>query len=122
MGKKMAEELIAELRELMPKTDMKSLKRANEIAEWFKNHPEDKEANEVFLGYMNTHGVDDIELGVRNMRKQVIAEQLESRIIHTNNHKIVDYDAVLDAEFGKEGTPEREAAEKAAYEFYFGQR
>lgn len=77
MGKKMAEELIAELRELMPKTDMKSLKRANEIAEWFKNHPEDKEANEVFLEYMNTNGVDDIELGVRNMRKQVIAEQLE---------------------------------------------
>lgn len=42
--------------------------------------------------------------------------------MHKNNHKIVDYDAVLDAEFGKEGTPEREAAEKAAYEFYFGKK
>ena len=25
--------------------------------------------------------------------------------MQTNNHKIVDYDAVLDAKFGKEGTP-----------------
>ena len=25
----------------------------------------------------------------------------------TNNHKIVDYDAVLDAKFGKEGTPHK---------------
>ena len=41
--------------------------------------------------------------------------------MHTNNHKIVDYDAVLDAEFGKEGTPERAAAEEAAYAFYSGQ-
>ena len=27
--------------------------------------------------------------------------------MQTNNHKIVDYDLVLDAKFGKEGTPER---------------
>lgn len=40
--------------------------------------------------------------------------------MHTDNHKIVDYDAVLDAEFGKEGTPERAAAEEAAYAFYSG--
>ena len=39
----------------------------------------------------------------------------------TNNHKIVDYDAVLDAKFGKEGTPERARAEGAAYSFYSGQ-
>ena len=39
----------------------------------------------------------------------------------TNNHKIVDYDAVLDAKFGKEGTPERARAEEAAYSFYSGQ-
>ena len=25
--------------------------------------------------------------------------------MQTSNHKIVDYDAVLDAKFGKEGTP-----------------
>ena len=36
----------------------------------------------------------------------------------TNNHKIVDYDAVLDAKFGKEGTPERARAEEAAYSIY----
>jgi len=41
--------------------------------------------------------------------------------MQTNNHKIVDYDAVLDAEFGKEGTPERAQAEEAAYNFYSGQ-
>ena len=33
--------------------------------------------------------------------------------MQTNNHKIVDYDAVLDAKFGKEGTPERARAEEA---------
>ena len=41
--------------------------------------------------------------------------------MQTNNHKIVDYDAVLDAKFGKEGTPERARAEEAAYSFYSGQ-
>lgn len=35
--------------------------------------------------------------------------------------KIVDYDAVLDAKFGAEGTPERARAEEAAYSFYSGQ-
>ena len=38
--------------------------------------------------------------------------------METNNHKIVDYDAVLDAKFGKEGTPERAKAENDAYAFY----
>ena len=33
--------------------------------------------------------------------------------MQTNNHKIVDYDAVLDAKFGKDGTPERARAEEA---------
>ena len=41
--------------------------------------------------------------------------------MQTNNHKIVDYDAVLDAKFGKEGIPERAHAEEAAYSFYSGQ-
>ena len=41
--------------------------------------------------------------------------------MQTNNHKIVDYDAVLDAKFGKEGTPERARAEEKAYSFYSGQ-
>ncbi|MDR3272286.1 MAG: helix-turn-helix domain-containing protein [Flavobacteriaceae bacterium] len=39
----------------------------------------------------------------------------------TNNHKIVDYDAVLDAKFGKEGTPSRIEAEEKAFAFYTGQ-
>ncbi len=39
----------------------------------------------------------------------------------TNNHKLVDFDAVLDAKFGKEGTAERAAAEDAAYAYYSGQ-
>lgn len=41
--------------------------------------------------------------------------------MQTNNHIIVDYDAVLDAKFGKEGTPERAHAEEAAYSIYSGQ-
>ena len=40
--------------------------------------------------------------------------------METNNHKIVDYDAVLDAKFGKEGSPERLQAENRAYAFYSG--
>lgn len=30
--------------------------------------------------------------------------------MQTNNHKIADYDLVLDKKFGKEGTPERALA------------
>ena len=41
--------------------------------------------------------------------------------MQTNNHKIVDYDAVLDAKFGAEGTSERVRAEEEAYAFYSGQ-
>ena len=41
--------------------------------------------------------------------------------METNNHKIVDYDEVLDTEFGKEGTPERAKAEEEAYAFYTSQ-
>ena len=41
--------------------------------------------------------------------------------METNNHKIVDYDVVLDAKFGKEGTPERRAAEDRANAFFTGQ-
>ncbi|ADV42340.1 helix-turn-helix transcriptional regulator [Bacteroides helcogenes] len=41
--------------------------------------------------------------------------------MRTNNHQIVDYDVVLDAKFGKEGTPQRIQAEEDAYNFYTGQ-
>lgn len=41
--------------------------------------------------------------------------------MQTNNHKIVDYDAVLDAKFGKEGTPSRIEAEEKALAFFTGQ-
>lgn len=41
--------------------------------------------------------------------------------METNNHQIVDYDVVLDATFGKEGTPERIKAEEDAYAFYTAQ-
>ena len=40
---------------------------------------------------------------------------------HVNDHQIRDYDAVLDAEFGAPGTPERLEAEDQAYAFYSGQ-
>lgn len=41
--------------------------------------------------------------------------------METNNHQIVDYDVVLDAKFGKEGSPERAKAEDDAYAFYASQ-
>lgn len=41
--------------------------------------------------------------------------------MQTNNHKIVDYDEVLDTKFGKEGTTERLEAENKAYAFFTGQ-
>lgn len=41
--------------------------------------------------------------------------------MQTNDHVIRDYDAVLDAEFGKPGTPQRIRAVEAAYSFYTGQ-
>ena len=41
--------------------------------------------------------------------------------MQTNNHKIVDYDAVLDAKFGSKGTESRADAEEKAYAFYTGQ-
>ena len=41
--------------------------------------------------------------------------------METNNHQIVDYDAVLDSKFGKPGTPERRKAEDDAYAFYTSQ-
>jgi DNA-binding XRE family transcriptional regulator len=40
--------------------------------------------------------------------------------MQTNNHKIVDYDAVLDAKFGKIGTISRTVAEEKAFAFYTG--
>lgn len=41
--------------------------------------------------------------------------------MQTNNHKVVDYDAVLDAKFGAEGTESRIDAEEKALAFYNGQ-
>ena len=41
--------------------------------------------------------------------------------MQTNNHKIVDYDAVLDSKFGKRGTEQRAKSEEEAYAFYSGQ-
>ncbi|SES65202.1 helix-turn-helix domain-containing protein [Prevotella sp. kh1p2] len=41
--------------------------------------------------------------------------------MQTNNHKIEDYDLVLDAKYGKEGTPQREKFEEDARAFYASQ-
>ena len=41
--------------------------------------------------------------------------------MQTNNHQLVDYDAVLDAKFGAKGTASRLEAEEKAYAFYTGQ-
>ena len=41
--------------------------------------------------------------------------------MQTNNHQIKDYDLVLDAKFGKEGSPERAKHEETAKAFYAAQ-
>lgn len=41
--------------------------------------------------------------------------------MQTNDHKVRDYDVILDTEFGKPGTPERAKAIENAYSFYSGQ-
>jgi ribosome-binding protein aMBF1 (putative translation factor) len=41
--------------------------------------------------------------------------------MHKNDHQIRDYDAVLDAKYGKVGTSERAKFEEAAYSFYTSQ-
>lgn len=41
--------------------------------------------------------------------------------MQTNNHQLVDYDAVLDAKFGAKGKASRLEAEEKAYAFYTGQ-
>lgn len=40
--------------------------------------------------------------------------------MNTNEQMIQDYDAVLDARYGKEGTPERVQFEEEAYAYYTG--
>jgi hypothetical protein len=44
-------------------------------------------------------------------RRNGKALQVRRHTMQTNNHKIEDYDAVLDAKFGKSGTPLRVEAE-----------
>lgn len=41
--------------------------------------------------------------------------------MQTNNHKIEDYDSVLDARYGEEGTPRRARFEEEARAFYASQ-
>ena len=40
---------------------------------------------------------------------------------HVNNHQLVDYSAILEAEYGKPGTPERAKFDEEAYAFYTSQ-
>ena len=42
-------------------------------------------------------------------------------MMQINNHKTIDYDNVLDAKFGKKGSPSRIEAEEKAFAFYTGQ-
>ena len=41
--------------------------------------------------------------------------------METNSHKITDYSAVLEQQYGKPGTPERAEFDEEAYAFYTGQ-
>lgn len=102
-----AKKLVEELKVLMARHDTESVSRATEILAWFKGQsPEVQKILDNFL-------VEDIDfVGVCLKETQ--------DLMNENNHKIVDYDAVLDAEFGKDGTPERTRAEEEARLFFFG--
>ncbi len=41
--------------------------------------------------------------------------------MQTNNHQITDYSAVLEKQYGKHGSKERNAFDEEAYAFYSGQ-
>lgn len=41
--------------------------------------------------------------------------------METNNHKLTDYSAVLEKQYGKPGTAERTEFDEEAYAFYTGQ-
>ena len=41
--------------------------------------------------------------------------------METNDHLLIDYSAILEAEFGKPGTPERAKFDEEAYAFYTSQ-
>lgn len=41
--------------------------------------------------------------------------------METNNHKITDYSAILEQQYGKPGTSERAKFDEEAYAFYTGQ-
>lgn len=41
--------------------------------------------------------------------------------LYRNNPNLIDFDAVMDADLGKEGSPEREAFRKEAYAYLSGQ-
>ena len=43
------------------------------------------------------------------------------RYMQTNNHQINDYSSVLEAKYGKKGSPERAQFDEEAYTFYTGQ-
>ncbi len=41
--------------------------------------------------------------------------------METNDHLLIDYSAILEAKFGKPGTPERAKFDEEAYAFYTSQ-
>ncbi len=77
MEQKNAEELIAELRALLQKTDFTSMMRANEIMDWLDEHSDDEEVGRIYYDYVETYGIADLELNIENIRKQMIADQTE---------------------------------------------
>lgn len=46
---------------------------------------------------------------------------VQKDIMQTNDHKIRNYSAVLEAQYGAHGTPERAKFDEEAYAFYTGQ-
>ncbi len=77
MEKKKAEELISELSVLAKKTDIASMERAIEIVNWFGEHSDNDDVKRMFTDYVESKGISDMEIGAENLRKQIIAEQMD---------------------------------------------
>ncbi len=58
---------------------------------------------------------------LHNYATRYIFAYIRRHIMKTNNHQTVDYSAVLEAKYGKHGTPQRAQFDEEAYAFYTSQ-
>ncbi|MCR5578737.1 MAG: DUF5053 domain-containing protein [Prevotella sp.] len=53
------------------------MERAIEIVNWFGEHSDNDDVKRMFTDYVESKGISDMEIGAENLRKQIIAEQMD---------------------------------------------